>query len=517
MRRATLITYNLRVVLFNNWWLLVFPIAVSQLSVFWYIVTQKFSPGLPTTSAEMITPLLAAFLAVHILSAEYQSRVGAILASKPVHIGKVVLARLGAVFALVWLLELLSLSAFYFGMEPYDLGGAFLASIPSTVFLALLALTFATLLRHPLAGFGIAALYWALNLPPGPPMNAYFGLHSYASYVGAPKLSFNLNITPWWVSKILLLVAAVLLYALHRRLVFQLGVPPTMRARRRTVGWAAAFLCVYLILGATAKVAYGYAHRGSLDPNDGGWFRLQFGSFGPIPVSYLFGPAFHRYLGPVQSAWRLQQEDEADMLGNTAQHRRELREVLDRMPHSMWAASAADLLVRMVGREEGPVEDRAALFQRVVDSYPGSPYVDYALHEKAMVYDGANLHQQAADAYAELLRRRPNSAFRSEALHYLVDYARERHDLRAAEKWAADWQASAPIQDRFTAWAELAEIRNGLGDSAGAKEAARQTFATAAAYREAHNAGRINARAGQLMKWEAMSRDAERMARRFMR
>ena len=60
--RGALIRYNLRVVVFNNWWLLVFPIAISQFTVFWSIITEKFAPALPAANAETVTPLLAAFL-----------------------------------------------------------------------------------------------------------------------------------------------------------------------------------------------------------------------------------------------------------------------------------------------------------------------------------------------------------------------------------------------------------------------------------------------------------------------
>src|SRR4051812_43624425 len=115
MRRSSLLRYNLRVVMFNNWWILVFPIAVSQLTVFWNLISQKFATPMPASTGELVTPLLAAFLSAHVLSAEYPSRVGAILASKPLNIGKVVLLRLLAVLILVWILELISLTAYFYG------------------------------------------------------------------------------------------------------------------------------------------------------------------------------------------------------------------------------------------------------------------------------------------------------------------------------------------------------------------------------------------------------------------
>ena len=43
----------------------------------------------------------------------------------------------------MWALEVLSLAAYYFGHGPYNVGLTFLASLPSTLFLAMFAVTFA--------------------------------------------------------------------------------------------------------------------------------------------------------------------------------------------------------------------------------------------------------------------------------------------------------------------------------------------------------------------------------------
>src|ERR1700723_1464744 len=101
MNQTTLLKYNFRVLMLNNWLLLAFPIAISQLTVFWFGITRKFSQDLPAASVEMVTPILAAFLGAHLLSVEYRSRVGAILASRPVNIGRIVLMRLAVMLALV--------------------------------------------------------------------------------------------------------------------------------------------------------------------------------------------------------------------------------------------------------------------------------------------------------------------------------------------------------------------------------------------------------------------------------
>src|SRR5215472_16952814 len=134
MNQTTLFRYNFRVMMLHNWWLVVFPLMISQLTVFWNVLTRRFSLNLPAQSVEMITPLLAAFLGAHLLSAEYRSRIGAVLASRPVNIGRIVNMRLAVMLALVWALAGLSLLAFYYWMEPYNFVPALLASIPSTLF-----------------------------------------------------------------------------------------------------------------------------------------------------------------------------------------------------------------------------------------------------------------------------------------------------------------------------------------------------------------------------------------------
>jgi hypothetical protein len=509
-----LVRYNLRIVLSNNWWLLVFPIAVSQLTVFWTIITRKFAPQIPSESAEMVTPLLAAFLCAHVMTAEYQSRVGAIMASKPLNLGKAVLMRVAAVLCLVWLLELASLAAYYFGMEPYNISAPFLASIPSTLFLALLALTFATLFRNALAGFGVAALYWSLDLPAGPPANHFLSLRSYSTFLASTGPQLDALVTPWWVAKVLLLAGAIALYLYHGRLVFRLGIVPPMRARRRSLGWAAGLVALYVVSGACVKVAYGYSKRGGLQPNDGTWFRRQVAAYGPIPVASLFGPAFSRYLGDT-NGWRPAAE-EADMLGDTLAHHRALREVVERMPGSVWAPSAAELLGRLTGRQGSTIDERVAVFQRVADRYPNSPYVDVALREKARIFDGAEMPERARDEYEKMVARRPDSAYRNEALRYMINVDAGKGDYASVAKWAKMWADSAPIQEKFSAYLALAESLHAQHDAAGAKDAAKRAVDTAKAYQEARRNDQVTGTASLFLRWDRDARQTEGKAKAML-
>ena len=266
MNQTTLLRYNFRVLMLNNWLLLAFPIAVSQLTVFWLGITRKFSPDLPAASVEMVTPILAAFLGAHLLSAEYRSRVGAILASRPVDIGKIVLMRLAVMLGLVWSLAIVSLFAYrVFWLTPYDFVTPLLACIPSTLFLTMVALTFATMFRNPLAGFSAAGLYWVLDLVPGAPIQPYLSLRSLSSYYTVQhNYLLQTFLTDWWISKLVLLVGAVALYIYHNKQVMSIGSLLTFGLRRRAGLLGAGVICLYLVSGAVIKVAYGYEHRGQL-------------------------------------------------------------------------------------------------------------------------------------------------------------------------------------------------------------------------------------------------------------
>lgn len=511
MNSLSLFRYNFRVLTHHNWWLLVFPLAASQLTVFWNLITQRFSEALPARSVEMITPLLAAFLSAHLLSAEYRTGMGAILASKPMHIGKVVLRRLLVVMGLVWALGALSLLAYYYGMQPYNMTRPALAGAASSLFLAVLALTFATMLRNPLAGFGVAALYWAADLPWGPPINPYLSLCTLsASLQPADALAVSALPGTWWVTKLVLLAGAAALYAIHGRMLFGLGTPVSALHRRRVFLWALGLFAFYLISGASLKVGYGYAHRGRLVPDDGTWFRRQFASFGPVPVTYLFGGAFRRYVGEIPNAWRIQSDEESDRWGNTARHRRELTEVVEKMPGSIWAPSAAELLARMDG---GQAVER---YRQLVARYPNSPYLALALERLARLQMDEAQDGPSRAAYEELLARCPGSVYEAEALRFLAETDRRRGDLASAEKRARAWAAVAPVTERFWAHLMLAEMLLQQGRTTEGRQQAALVVSAVDAFNRACASGEVNDAGKHLTKWKQDAAIALDRARRLL-
>jgi tetratricopeptide (TPR) repeat protein len=474
--------------MFHNWWLLVIPLAVSQITVFWTVATQQFAPALPAATVEMVSPLLAGFLCAHLLAAEYRSGVGAVLASKPVHIGRVVLLRLGVALAFVWALGGLSLLVFTFGMEPYSLAAPALALVISSLFLALLALTFATLFRHPLAGFGVAACWWLLDLPPGPPINPYLSLKSLASsFPSFPValVSDNALTKAWWAAKLLLLLGALALYLLHGRLLFTLGSPLTLRRKRRAVAGAVGLLLVYLVSGAVVKVGYAYQHRGKLYPSDAAWVRRQFGPYGPLPVAALFGPTFKAYVGSIPNSWRLTQaqEGEADLLGDTLQHRRDLDRVLKAYPDSIWAPSALELRARLGLWSHTPPETRVGYYRILAERHPNSPYTASALFQIGRVYEEAAetdpaYGKKAREAFEAFLALYPNSDDSADALRFLTLDARRRGDKAAAGNYARRWITAAPPHEKFMACLTLAELRQEEGDREETRKAAQQRALT---------------------------------------
>src|SRR5439155_1470097 len=143
------------------------------------------------------------------------------------------------------------------------------------------------------------------------------------------------------------------------------------------------------------------------------------------------------------------------------------------------------------------------------------PYTDHALREKALSYDLSDRRVEARNVYEELLKLKPRSPYRTEALRYIMDVERERNDLAAAEKWAREWRASAPIQEAFLADMEIAQILRARGDAAGAKAAAARALHSIEAFRDALWQRRLPGTGPQQMKWDRDSRESEAKARSF--
>ena len=392
----------------------------------------------------------------------------------------------------------------------------------SSLFLGLFSLTFATLFRHPLAGFGVAALYWACDLPPGPPINSYLSLKSLTFSFPPAGVPLGQPLTDyWWIAKILLLVFAIALYLFHKRLLFTLGSPLTVRRRRRTLFWIGGILCFYLVTGAVSKVAYGYANRSKLFPNDITWFRRQFGPFGPVPVARLFGANFQRYLGGIPSSWRVQSEgDTADSFGDTIQHRQDLDRILQTAPNSIWAPSAAILAAHFGAHNEVPTDEKVKAYYYAADHYPDSPYTPYAMQQIAFLYansitSDATCEQKAREAYANLIKHYPKGEYNSESYRFLAESARRHSDIAGAARYVQQWIEVAPVYDKFMALMLLADIRREEGKDGEAKKVAKQALQAIAEFNVALRAGPLPLSEQRRVRIEKDASDAEKRARAF--
>ena len=172
-----------------------------------------------------------------------------------------------------------------------------------------------------------------------------------------------------------------------------------------------------------------------------------------------------------------------------------IRPIIGRSSTTFWSIcveasglpSAAELLARTEGRNHPDAVQRLPYYEQIIHDYPDSPYLAFALREKAHALDDAQRTDEAARIYAELIKRRPLSPYRSEALRYLANADRTHGNIASALNWARQWTDAAPIQERFLAHMLVAELLRDSGDAAGAKQAAGRAGAAARAYMTAAN------------------------------
>src|SRR5205085_686842 len=206
--------YTFKILTGSGYWVLIVPVAAMMIVSVWMMaLANAFDQATADQIAELMMSILGAFLVAHSLAPEYRSSIGAVLASKPVSLHRVLTLRvaLGLVAPLVLTAVPVILSSQT--LKAVDFITPLSAALPSLWFLSMLALTFATLFRNPLGGFAVAAGLWALDLEVG------YGMHPILSLQGlhARDLSDPLS-SLWIVNKIVLLVAGTALLYLHGRL-----------------------------------------------------------------------------------------------------------------------------------------------------------------------------------------------------------------------------------------------------------------------------------------------------------
>lgn len=361
--RGRLWRYNYRILMGTGYWILVLPIAASQIVTLWMMaLSSDFSQGTATQIAEMMTPILGAFLVAHSMAPEYRSGVGGVLACKPVSLHRVVSMRAALAMSAAVFLTWVTLSVCSTALKPINVAGPVLAALPSLWFLSLLALTFASLFRNALAGFAVAAALWGVDQGLG------YSIHPLLSLQGLHALESQDSLAVLWLwGKGTLLLAGFLLLMIHGKLLRGLYQIADRGNVVRVVAVVSALLLGYCATGAATVLGYAWLNRANLALADVVWLQRQLKIYGPVPVAQFFGPAFATYVAevPAQAArnptWRIDR----------------LEVALKRWPKSIWADGIAFTIGREQERTDPPAA--AASYVRVADAYGASPFAPRAL------------------------------------------------------------------------------------------------------------------------------------------
>ncbi len=458
---ARLWRYNYKVLMGTGYWILVLPVAISQIVTLWMMVlAADFSFVAAARIAELMTPLLGAFLAAQALAPEYRSGVGAVLASKPLSLHRVLTVRVTLALLAGLLLSAISLGICTTLGQPINVPPLLLAAVPGLWFLSLVALTFATVFRNSLGGFAVAAGVWALDYAVGYGVHPLLSLQGFTASVAEDQLAVL-----WKWSKAALVIGGFLLLLVHSRILPRICRPPQKADLARILLVTLAVALAYALSGAAIMLGYAYLHRANLPRNDVIWLRTQLRPYGAIPIARVFGPAFATYVaeppvvtseGQSQAALRL----------------KELENALARYPRSIWADSIAFAL----GWEQEKVSPpaAAATYLAVADRYGSSPFAPRALASILRLPPGTAGDAERLLAARRLLSDYPASTDAEKgAAHLLALYpATVGHgEMAEAARVAAQ---SAQEAYRPGWWLVHAQAQQAQGKTAEAREAAQR-------------------------------------------
>ena len=424
--QGSLWAYNVRILLANSYWLIVTPVAAAQLVLFWNMaVVSSSGATVAVETIELLAAILGAFLCAHTLVPE-QGKVGELVFVRPVSLERVLVLRIAAVFAFVLIVISPVLYFYSVKVDGFPLTAALLAALPPMLFLSVLALAAASVLRHPLFGFAVAGAFWVLDLATGGYYNALVSLHSFADSLADRPMS-----DLWLANKLVLIGLAAVVYLWLRS---RLGQPVAPR-RWRAVALRSVVVIViavaYFGVGAGYKLVYGMRHEGELGARTHLWYQLQFGGYGPLPLARLFGPAFPLYVQADLGGGAVGLGDANGPVVAPVDLAR-LRTLLQRYPRSIWADNAqleislhdlrgrtgdvALLISSAAGRSDSLQrlfeEDLAAGrqgFETLVERYPGSPFGPLALSQLASIGLSELDFPFAIHSYERLIRDYPRA------------------------------------------------------------------------------------------------------------
>lgn len=465
MKLPPLWRYNARILFGTGYWILVLPVAASQIVTLWMMaLAADFSEMTGQRIAEMMTPILGAFLVAHSMAPEYKSGIGSVLASKPVSLHRVVTIRIALAMLLAFLLTFVTLVVCSVGLQPLDLGPVLLAAIPSLWFLAVVALVSATLLRSSMAGFAMAAALWGLDLLVG------YGVHPFLSLQGRHATLDTHPLSGLWLwGKLALTVIGLLLLLWHSRILPRVCRPPERKDVVKVVSGMAAVVLAYALTGALTTVGFGYINRGNLPYKDVDWFRRQMTTYGPIPVAQFFGPAFSTLVAPTPPS--------AGELSGLEMRFALLERARDRWPNSIWA----DAIAFSLAKEREDLQPAKAVkdYQLVADRFGNGPYASKALVSIVRMDKPEVTLGERVRAARVLVSDWPTKRDTERAAAFLQEQPIE--SVNTADKLTAAEVAVkvAPVHREPEWWLTCAELQLKLGQTDGARASAQKAMSSA--------------------------------------
>jgi hypothetical protein len=406
-----LLRYNARICTGLGPWLIVVPVAATMLVLFALMaMTSLIREGTPVLVLETLGSILMAFVGVNLLRPEYQYNALETVLTRPVSFRVILTVRvfLGAV-AVLALQALLALFMCTVMHKPFGLGLGLLAASASMLFLTALALAVAAAWRSPTFGFVAAAAFWVLDLLTGPSLNPFFTLRGYSAHLARPEAEFDV----WVWGKLALLLVGLVLLVLAGKAAARPAIQRSVRRYVQTALAALAIILVYVCTGVVHKVEWGAAHEAQLVNHSRLYYRTALQAYGPLPVAYLFGPAFARFTGCQGFLGRLGAGAGTGLSIERGRDIEQLKVVAFGYSNSRWADNALYELGRLTAQDaESPTGDpRLCIqcFEQLVTQYPQSPFAAPALERLYAVHAAGGRLQEARAAVDRLLDAYPGT------------------------------------------------------------------------------------------------------------
>jgi len=303
--------------------------------------------------------------------------------------------------------------------KPFDLGLAILSGAVSMGFLTSVAIAVAAAWRSPTFGLIAAGLFWVLDLVKGPSLNPVLTLRGYSAHLGSLEGEYNL----WWLGKIGLVIGGLALVVFAAQAASRPAIQRSLRRYVRTAIVMLVIAAVYVCSGVYAKVRWGESQEAVLMNHSRLWYRGALSAYGPLPVAYLFGPAFPHFTG-YRAPWRestraLTVERSRDLEG--------LKTVAFGYSKSRWCDNALYELGRLIMGDaaEDMTGENAGLaidcFEQLAKDYPSSPFTPAALEKLAGAYERQGRAQDARAAVDRLLDQYAGTPSATEAGNRLLD------------------------------------------------------------------------------------------------